>query len=65
MSTDELRYRLVKLLENNPGLSQRQLAGELGASLGSTHYALSALLERGWVKAQNFRRSDHKRASTN
>ena len=62
MPSDELRYKLLKLLENNPGLSQRQLAAELGASLGSTHYALSALVERGWIKAQNFRRSDRKRA---
>ena len=62
MPLDELHLKLLRLLESNPGLSQRQLARALGISLGSTNYALRALLERGWVKARNFTRSDNKRA---
>jgi EPS-associated MarR family transcriptional regulator len=58
----ERHYKLLKLLEDNPGLSQRELARELDISLGSTNYALRALVSRGWVKAQNFRRSDNKKA---
>lgn len=48
------------MLERHPEYSQRQLAQALGVSLGKTHYLLKALLGKGWVKAQNFRRSDHK-----
>ena len=51
---------LLRLLEQHPEHSQRQLAGALGVSLGKTHYLLKALLAKGWVKAQNFKRSDHK-----
>ena len=48
------------MLEQHPDYSQRQLAVALGVSLGKTHYLLKALLGKGWVKAQNFQRSDHK-----
>lgn len=51
---------LLRLLEQHPDYSQRQLAVELGVSLGKTHYLLKALLSKGWVKAQNFQRSDRK-----
>ena len=51
---------LLRLLEQHPDYSQRQLAVALGVSLGKTHYLLKALLGKGWVKAQNFKRSDQK-----
>jgi EPS-associated MarR family transcriptional regulator len=51
---------LLRLLEQHPEYSQRQLAVALGVSLGKTHYLLKALLGKGYVKAQNFQRSDHK-----
>jgi EPS-associated MarR family transcriptional regulator len=51
---------LLRLLEQHPEYSQRQLAVALGVSLGKTHYLLKALLAKGWVKAKNFQRSDHK-----
>ena len=57
---DELRLRLLRALEANPQLSQRQLAQELGVSLGGVNYALKALIERGFVKADNFRNSGNK-----
>ena len=57
---DELRLRVLRVLEANPELSQRQLAAELGVSLGGVNYALKALIERGFVKADNFRKSGTK-----
>ena len=57
---DELRLRVLRALEANPELSQRQLAAELGVSLGGVNYALKALTERGFVKADNFRKSGTK-----
>lgn len=52
----------MRLLSADPQLSQRQLSQALGLSLGKTHYMLHALLEKGWVKVHNFRRSDNKMA---
>ena len=51
---------LLRLLEEEPDLSQRELARRMGVSLGKTHYLLRALLEKGLVKAQNFRNSERK-----
>ena len=62
MLTDEYRYRILKLLENNPTASQREIARELGVSLGRVNYCLQALVEKGFVKAGNFRHSSDKRA---
>ena len=59
---DELRLRVLRVLESNPELSQRQLAAELGVSLGGVNYAVKALVERGFVKAGNFRKSGNKGA---
>lgn len=55
-------FRLLKLIENRPEISQRDLARAMGVSLGKAHYLLKALLEKGLVKANNFRRSDNKLA---
>ena len=57
---DERRLRVLRALEANPELSQRQLAAELGVSLGGVNYALKALVGRGFVKADNFRKSGNK-----
>tara|TARA_Y200000002_G_scaffold281431_1_gene235466 strand:+ start:166 stop:576 length:411 start_codon:yes stop_codon:yes gene_type:complete len=57
---DELRLRVLRALEANPELTQRQLAEELGISLGGVNYAVKALVEHGLVKMKNFVRSDHK-----
>ena len=59
---DELRLRVLRALESNPELSQRQLAAQLGVSLGGVNYAMKALVERGFVKVNNFSRSDNKAA---
>jgi EPS-associated MarR family transcriptional regulator len=60
MLTDEVRYKLLRLLETNPELSQRQVARSLGVSLGKTNYCLKALIQRGLVKATNFRNHENK-----
>ena len=59
---DELRLKVLRAIDVNPDLSQRQLAVELGVSLGGVNYALKALMERGFVKAENFRTSGRKAA---
>ena len=57
---EDAAVALLRLLDEHPEFSQRQLSRELGVSLGKTHYLLKALLGKGWVKAQNFQRSDRK-----
>ena len=57
---EDLRFRLLRLLEQNPQMSQRDLARELGIALGSVNYVLGALIEKGLVKARNFRNSGNK-----
>lgn len=58
----EAHYRVLKMLETDPNLSQRQIAAELGISVGKTNYCIKALIDSGWVKARNFRNSDNKLA---
>jgi EPS-associated MarR family transcriptional regulator len=59
---DEYRYRILKLLEADPNASQRRIADELGISLGRVNYCLQALIQKGLIKAKNFRNSSSKRA---
>ena len=56
----EIRLKVLRALEENPELSQRQLAAQLSVSLGGVNYAVKALVERGFVKVKNFSRSDNK-----
>lgn len=58
--TDDTHYRLLKLIESNPDISQRELARVMGVSLGKANYCLKALVEKGFVKLENFRRNDNK-----
>lgn len=53
---------MLRLLQQRPELSQRELSQALGLSLGKAHYVLHSLLDKGLVKAGNFRRSDNKMA---
>jgi EPS-associated MarR family transcriptional regulator len=57
---DELRLRVMRVLEENPEASQRQIASELNVSLGGVNYCLKALVDRGLVKLGNFAKSDRK-----
>jgi len=58
----EAHFRVLRALEANPNLSQRQLAAELGISVGKANYCIKALIDKGWVKARNFRNSKNKLA---
>jgi EPS-associated MarR family transcriptional regulator len=62
MLSDEYHYKILKTLEARPKTSQRELAAELGVSLGKVNYCLQALIEKGLVKANNFRNSQNKAA---
>lgn len=62
MLTDEYRYKIFKLVESKPEVSQRELAKALGISLGKTNYCLKALIEKGLLKVSNFRNSHNKLA---
>ena len=57
---DEITYKILKAIEENPSQSQRELSKSLGVSLGKLNYCLKALVGRGWVKANNFRQNPHK-----
>lgn len=59
---EDTSYRLMKLIEANPEVSQRQLAREMGISLGKANYCLNGLIEKGLVKVKNFRNSRNKLA---
>jgi EPS-associated MarR family transcriptional regulator len=60
--SEEVRYKLLRLLEPNPSLSQREVARELGISLGKVNYCLKALINKGLIKAANFKNSKNKTA---
>jgi len=57
---EEARFQILRHLHENPELSQRELGERVGISLGAVNYCLKALMDRGLVKAQNFKRSPNK-----
>ena len=60
--TEEANYKLLRLLEQNPHATQREIAGELGISVGKVNYCIQGLIEKGHLKAQNFKNSRNKAA---
>ena len=60
--SDDLRYRFLKLLAEEPQISQRDVARRLGISVGKANYCLSALVETGLVKIDNVRKASNKLA---
>jgi len=62
MLTDEMRYKVMRLVDANPRMSQRELASQLGISLGKANYCLQALVAKGLIKATNFKNSHNKAA---
>jgi EPS-associated MarR family transcriptional regulator len=56
--SEETHYKLLKRLEVDPRISQRELAKELGISLGKVNYCLKALADKGWMKVRNFNNSN-------
>jgi EPS-associated MarR family transcriptional regulator len=61
-NTQEIHLKVLRHLEDNPEVSQRELAELLGVSLGKTNYCLKALINKGLVKAKNFKNNANKRA---
>ncbi len=57
---EQAQLRILKIIETEPEISQRQLAEALGVSLGKTNYLIKALLEKGHIKAGNFMRAENK-----
>jgi len=57
----EPSYKIIKLIEENPELSQRKIAKELGYSLGKVNYVISSLSQKGIIKLQRFMKSKNKR----
>ena len=58
----ELRYKILKIFQENPEISQRELAKKLGISLGKANFCVQALIARGLIKAKRFRSSNNKLA---
>ena len=59
-SQDEIQLKVLRMLHEQPDLSQRNLAKELGVSLGGINYCFKALVDKGWIKLENFSASKHK-----
>lgn len=57
---DEAHFKLLRILELEPDITQRELARRLGVSMGKANYLLNGLIEKGLVKAGNFSRGSHK-----
>ena len=57
---EEISYKLFKLITEDPDISQRELSKAMGISLGKTNYCLKALMDKGWLKARNFKNSNNK-----
>jgi len=62
MNTQETHLKVLRHLETNPEITQRELAKELGVSVGKVNYCLKALIQKGWVKASNFKNNKNKAA---
>ena len=60
MHKSDAEYLILKKFQDNPYLTQRELSKELGVSLGKTNYIINALIDKGWIKLKNFKRSDKK-----
>ena len=58
---EDTHFRVLRLLQENPEMSQRELAAAVGVSVGGMHYVLNALIEKGLVKLGNFTAAEDKR----
>ena len=57
---EDTYFRVMGILQENPNLTQRELADKLGLSLGGLNYCLRALIDKGFVKMQNFNKAENK-----
>ena len=60
MEKSDNEYKILKIFQDNPNATQREVAKELNLSLGKTNYIIRALVDKGWIKLSNFKRSDNK-----
>lgn len=60
--SEETYYRILKQITLDPCQSQRQMAGNMGISLGKVNYCIQGLMQKGWVKVKRFHNSNNKRA---
>lgn len=58
---EDTHFRVLRLLQDNPEMSQRELADAVGVSVGGMHYVLNALIDKGLVKLGNFTAAEDKR----
>ena len=58
---EDVRFRVLRLLQENPEMSQRDIAVAVGISVGGVHYCLNALIDKGFVKLGNFTAAQDKR----
>ena len=58
--SEQRQLDAMRLLETNPEMTQRELAEALGVSLGAANYCLKALVQKGWVKLENFQGNPNK-----
>jgi len=58
---EDVQFRILRLLQDNPEMSQRDLAKAVGVSTGGIHYVLNALLDKGLLKLGNFTAAEDKR----
>jgi len=57
---EDTYFRVMSILQENPKLTQRELASKLGLSLGGLNYCLRALIDKGFVKMENFKKTENK-----
>ena len=62
MDSRKTDISLLKILQKDPTITQRGIAAEIGLSLGTVNYCLKKLVEKGWVKTNNFRYSNNKKS---
>ena len=62
---EDTHFRVLRLLQDNPDITQREMAQQLGVSTSGLNYCLKALIDKGWVKVQNFSQSKNKLRYTN
>ena len=57
---EEVHFRVMRLLQQNPSITTREIANKVGVSNGTAYYCVAALIEKGFVKLKNFARSQKK-----
>ena len=57
---EDTYFRVLRILQDTPDISQRELAEKLGVSVSGLNYCLKALIDKGWVKIQNFSKNNNK-----